>query len=222
MPAKADGAVSAERTITADEQRDALTGRRHSGGVTTTGPSGPDDAREITIRADAANKLMGIGTGGRGPDQLTERRVRVAYSGPTMVRYNGIEEARLNAGMLIEDLAEAAALTQRLVEQLEAADEVPAALQFQIVAAIPGADLDSVFPTTSHAAGGPDQLTVRPLPTPSRAEIAAQGERERVELQQQLAAERDAANRGRIERMLTNLQRQMTHVEARNAALGDN
>jgi hypothetical protein len=161
---------------------------------------------------------MGIGTGPSGPDQRTQRQIRVQYSGPTLVRYNGLEAARLNAGMLVEDLAAAAALPVRLIEQLEEADEVPEALQFQLAAAL-DVDLDRAFPTSSPLDNGPDQHTFRELPKPSRAEIAAAHEREQAQLQTELAAARNSEDSGRIERLLDDLKRRMARYEYRTTEL---
>jgi hypothetical protein len=217
---KRDGEPTTTGVVTADEMAGAVAGRRHGDGVSVSAPSGPDDARTITIKADAANRLFGIGAGPSGPDQRTQRQIRVQYSGPTLVRYNGLEAARLNAGMLVEDLAANAGLPVRLIEHLEAADEVPEALQFQLAAAL-DVDLDRAFPTSSPLDNGPDQHTFRELPKPSRAEIAAQREREQAQLQTELAAARDAAAAGRIERLLDDLKRRMTHAEYVNAELSN-
>jgi transcriptional regulator with XRE-family HTH domain len=207
------------KSISAREQMDAIRGRKSPVGVETNVQS--DGSTGITISAEAANQLLGVGTGGRGADQLTEHRFRPQVSGLELLRYNHLEVERLRHGLTVAELASASGLPVSLVERLEAADDISEAHREQLAAGL-GLDVNTVFPLSSTPDSGPDQKSFRPLPTPDRADIAEAHEREQDEA---LSAYHDAKTAAAMDAAyarLVDLKRdlQVRQLSDQAAALG--
>jgi transcriptional regulator with XRE-family HTH domain len=207
------------KTISAREQMDAIRGRRTPRGVETIVQD--DGTRVTTISAEGANQMLGVGTGPRGADQLTEHRFRPQVSGLELLRYNRLEVERLRHGLTVSELATASGLPVALVEKLEDADDISEAHREQLAAGL-RLDVNTVFPLSSTPDTGPDQRKFTPLPTPDRADIAEAHEREQDEA---LAAYRDAKSAAAMDAAyarLVDLKRdlQIRQLSGQAAALG--
>jgi transcriptional regulator with XRE-family HTH domain len=178
-----------------------------------------DGTRTIKIDAAAANQLLGVGTGGPGPDQSKVRRFRPQVSGLELLRFNRLAAERERRGLSVAELAQSSGLPVSLVEKMEAASDVPEGLREQLAAGL-GAEVDAVFPfTASSGATGPDQHTFRPLPKPSRGEIAEANERATAEAVAEYNAARSAEQMEAAADRLRELKRDLEIAGLRTEAL---
>jgi transcriptional regulator with XRE-family HTH domain len=195
--------------ISAKEIAEGLRGRRSPAGVEITTES--DGTRSIRIDAAAANQLLGVGTSGPGPDQSRVRRFRPRVSGLELLRFNRLTAERERRGLSVAELAQSSGLPAALVERMEAAADVPEGLREQLAAGL-GADVDAVFPFTASAgATGPDSspATFRPLPKPSRGEIAEANERATEKAIADFQAAQSAKQATEARRQLNDLRRDL-------------
>lgn len=199
MARRRDGEQGASGTVKARDLLGGVLGRRTGDGVDIGKPTGPDDAQEIVISADAANRLLGVGTGPSVRPQ-PERRVQVQVSGLSILRYNRLTAERERRGLSVEQLAAASGLPVSLVARLEASEDVPDALREQLAAGL-DSSVDRVFPITAPEPTGPRDGEVRALPTPTRAEIGAAAEARQATIAAEIESAASAEQAGRLERL---------------------